>query len=306
MKSENKLLIIGGTGFIGKNVAKEAISRGFQVTIVSMGVCPPVKQLNGAEYISIDITSKEDLASKLENKSFHFVVNLGGYVNHVNYFNGGNEVFKAHFDGTKNLVNCIDKSNLKCFVQIGSSDEYGDNFAPQNESQRELPISPYSFGKVASTHFLQMLYRTEKFPAVVLRPFLVYGPGQDSNRFIPQIIQGCINDEKFPTSAGEQLRDFCYIDDIVDVILLTLASEKVHGKVMNIGSGVPVTTKDVILSIKLLVGSGDPQFGLVPYRAGESMRLYADINKVMSILEWHPKVMLKPGLIKTIKWMKGQ
>ena len=90
MKSENKLLIIGGTGFIGKNVAKEAISRGFQVTIVSMGVCPPVKQLNGAEYISIDITSKEDLASKLENKSFHFVVNLGGYVNHVNYFNGGN------------------------------------------------------------------------------------------------------------------------------------------------------------------------------------------------------------------------
>jgi nucleoside-diphosphate-sugar epimerase len=151
-----------------------------------------------------------------------------------------------------------------------------------------------------------MLYRTERFPAVVLRPFLVYGPGQDSNRFIPQIIQGCINDEKFPTSAGEQLRDFCYIDDIVDVILLTLASEKAHGKVMNIASGVPVTIKDVILSIKLLVGSGDPQFGLVPYRAGESMRLYADINKVVSTLEWHPKVRLKPGLIKTIKWMKRQ
>jgi nucleoside-diphosphate-sugar epimerase len=75
---------------------------------------------------------------------------------------------------------------------------------------------------------------------------------------------------------------------------------------MNIASGVPVTIKDVILSIKLLVGSGDPQFGLVPYRAGESMRLYADINKVVSTLEWHPKVRLKPGLIKTIKWMKRQ
>ena len=66
--------------------------------------------------------------------------------------------------------------NIKRFVQIGSSDEYGNIKAPQQEESREHPISPYSIGKLASTQFLQMLHRTEGFPAVILRPFLIYGP----------------------------------------------------------------------------------------------------------------------------------
>ena len=60
-----------------------------------------------------------------------------------------------------------------------------------------------------STHFLQMLFRTEEFPMVILRLFLTYGPGQEDRRFLPQIIKGCLSDAKFPTSEGQQLRDFC-------------------------------------------------------------------------------------------------
>jgi len=302
MSNDNNLLIVGGTGFIGRNMAKEAVNRGFQVSIVSKNDCPEFRRLKGVVYITADVVDKVKLSEVLKDKSFHYVINLGGYVNHVNYFDGGDEVFKVHFDGTKNLVSCIDKSNLKSFVQIGSSDEYGDNVAPQNESQRESPISPYSFAKVASTHFLQMLHKTEGFPAVVLRPFLVYGPGQDDNRFIPQIIQGCINDEEFPTSDGEQLRDFCYIDDIVDVILLALTDKKTYGEVINIASGVSISIKDVILLIKSLVGSGKPQFGLVLYRAGENMELYADISKAKEILGWSAQVDMTTGLDRTIKY----
>ena len=302
MSNDNNLLIVGGTGFIGRNMAKEAVNRGFQVSIVSKNDCPEFRRLKGVVYITADVVDKVKLSEVLKDKSFHYVINLGGYVNHVNYFDGGDEVFKVHFDGTKNLVSCIDKSNLKSFVQIGSSDEYGDNVAPQNESQRESPISPYSFAKVASTHFLQMLHKTEGFPAVVLRPFLVYGPGRDDNRFIPQIIQGCINDEEFPTSDGEQLRDFCYIDDIVDVILLALTDKKTYGEVINIASGVSISIKDVILLIKSLVGSGKPQFGLVLYRAGENMELYADISKAKEILGWSAQVDMTTGLDRTIKY----
>ncbi len=302
MSNDNKLLIVGGTGFIGRNMAKEAVNRGFQVSIVSKNDCPEFRRLKGVVYITADVVDKVKLSEVLKDKSFHYVINLGGYVNHVNYFDGGDEVFKVHFDGTKNLVSCIDKSNLKSFVQIGSSDEYGDNVAPQNESQRESPISPYSFAKVASTHFLQMLHKTEGFPAVVLRPFLVYGPGQDDNRFIPQIIQGCINDEEFPTSDGEQFRDFCYIDDIVDVILLALTNKKAYGEVINIASGVSISIKDVILLIKSLVGSGKPQFGLVLYRAGENMELYADISKAKEILGWSAQVDITTGLDRTIEY----
>jgi len=298
--SNDKLLIVGGTGFIGVNVAEKAVSHGFQVSILSKNNCPPSKRLKGVEYITVDITNKKDLLSELKEKTFNYVLNLGGYVDHSDYSDGGSEVFKTHFNGTVNLVNCINKANLKSFVQIGSSDEYGGNIAPQNESQREMPISPYSFSKTAVTHFLQMLYRTERFPAVILRPFLVYGAGQNDNRFIPNVVQGCINNNPFPVSAGEQLRDFCHVDDIVDVILLALTSKDIYGEVINIASGNPVSIKHVINTIVGLVGSGKPNFGQIDYRNMENMILYADISKAERMLGWSASVGLEQGLKSTI------
>ena len=122
--------------------------------------------------------------------------------------------------------------------------------------QREQPISPYSFAKTASTHFLEMLNRSESFPSCNMRLFLVYGPGQKNNRFIPQIIRGCLEDKNFPVSHGEQLRDFCYIDDIVNALLKALTSEKVLGKTYNLASGNPISIRDIISMIQSLIKRG--------------------------------------------------
>ena len=301
MKKSKKLLIVGGTGFIGINVTKEAVKRGFHVSVISKKKYLKLEQISEAKYISVDITDAKSLLFKLKGLSFDYVLNLGGYVDHSNYFNGGDEIINVHFNGTKNLVNCIDKDNLKGFIQIGSSDEYGDNTAPQNENHRELPISPYSFAKVASTHFLQMLYRTEGYPVVILRPFLVYGPEQDDNRFIPQIIKGCLSNDKFSVSHGEQLRDFCYIDDVVDAIFLSIKSDGCFGNVINIASGKAISIKEVIKIIQKIIGCGDPQFGKISSRPGENQRLYADIFMAKKLLNWNPKITLKDGLEKVIK-----
>ena len=298
--SIKKLLIVGGTGFIGKHVAKEAIDRGYQVTIISKNYCAAPDKLEGAEYILVDITNNQDLWFNLKDKHFQYVINLGGYVNHANYFEGGGEVLSDHLTGTMNLVSCVNKKNLQCFIQIGSSDEYGDTTAPQHEEQREMPISTYSFAKTAATHFLQMLFRTEKFPAAILRPFLVYGAGQECNRFIPQVIEGCIRNKKFPLSNGDQLRDFCYIEDIVEVIFLVLHRKDIHGEIINIASGIPISIREVVTLIKTLVGLGEPQFGKIPYRNSENMSLYADISKAQCILNWSPQISLINGLEKTI------
>jgi len=300
MEKSGRLLIVGGTGFIGRNVAIEAVNRRFQVSIISKNNCPKLKQVKGIEYIAVDITKKKDLLIKLKGKLFDYVLNLGGYVNHANLSNGGDEVFNVHFNGTKNLVNYIDKSNLKAFIQIGSSDEYGDGVAPQNESQRELPISPYSFAKTASTHFLQMLHRTEDFPVVILRLFLVYGPKQDGNRFIPSIIEGCLNNDKFPVSQGGQLRDFCYIDDVVSGILATLTNNNIKGEIINLASGKPVTIREVVEKIIKITGQGVAEFGKIPYRVGENMALYADNSKAKELLGWRPSVTLSQGIFKTV------
>jgi nucleoside-diphosphate-sugar epimerase len=298
--NNGKLLIVGGTGFIGVNVAEKAVNQGFQVSIISKNTCPPSKQLKSVEYIVVDITRKKDLNAELKDKNFNYVLNLVGYVDHADYSNGGSEVIKVHFNGVVNLVNCINKTNLRSFIQIGSSDEYGGNVAPQKESQREMPISPYSFAKSAVTHFLQMLYRTERYPVVILRPFLVYGVGQKVNRFIPNVVQGCINNRPFPVSSGEQLRDFCYIDDIVGVILLALINKDIYGEVINIASGRPVSIKHVINTIVDMVGSGQPNFGQIDYRNMENMMLYADASKAKKMLGWSASTRLEQGLESTI------
>lgn len=303
MLSKGKLLIVG-CGFIGSHVAKEAVERNFEVTVISLKEKSADQKINNVEYIVTDICNIKELSAVLEDKLFDYVVNLSGYISHVNFNQGGNKVFNVHFEAAKNIVASINHNNLKTFIQIGSSDEYGDNAAPQNEYQREQPISPYSLAKVCATHFFQVLNRTENFPVVILRPFLVYGEGQDEKRFIPQIIQGCLENKTFPVSEGSQLRDFCYISDIVDAIFISLNCKKAFGEVINVASGMPVNISYVVKKIRKIIGLGYPKFGEVPYRDGENMALYADISKANNILNWEPKISLNEGLRITIESFK--
>jgi len=240
------------------------------------------------------------LVKKYLDKDFDYVVNLGGYINHKLFKDGGRNLIDKHFITIQNLVEVLPRNKLKRFVQIGSSDEYGNVPAPQFEELREQPISPYSLAKTASTHFLQMLYRTENFPAVTLRLFLTYGPGQDSGRFLPQIIRGCLDDAVFPTSAGEQLRDFCYVDDIVRGIFQALMLTVATGEVFNIASGEAVSIHAMIEKICALTDSGKPQYGKIPYRPGENMSLFASVSKAKKVLQWKPLISLEEGLTKTI------
>jgi nucleoside-diphosphate-sugar epimerase len=298
--NKTKLLIAGGTGFIGLNVAKQALKEGYRVTLLSKKKSQVLKKLKNVEYINVDIRNKKKLFSKLKNKSFNYVINLSGYINHSNQFEGGTGTFNTHFDGGVNLIDCLNRKKLLSFIQIGSSDEYGSNSSPQKESQREDPISLYSCAKVNLTHLLQMMYKTQNFPVTILRLFLVYGPGQKKNRFIPYVIEGCIKKGQFPVSSGTQLKDFCYIDDVVKAILLSLKNKKCLGEVINIASGKKIYIKKVVNLIVSKIGLGNPIFGKTKLRKLENTKLYADISKAKKLLKWKPVVGLNEGLDLTI------
>ena len=97
-----------------------------------------------------------------------------------------------------------------------------------------------------------------------------------------------------------QLRDFCYIDDLVDAIFLSLEKQNINGEIINIGSGRPIKIRDLVEEIRSIIGKGNPQYGSYPYRSNENMELYADLKKSKKLLKWEPKTSLKEGLIKTI------
>jgi len=301
---KEKLLVIGGTGFIGFHIAKEGLNKGFEVYSLSKNPPNEKRYLSKVVYINIDLLNKDNLFDHLKNLEINYVVNSMGYVDHRLFNNGGDEVFQNHFLATKNLIYSLNKKNLKCFLHLGSSDEYGSNPSPQLEESRESPISPYSLAKVSTCHMLQMLYRTEKFPATILRLFLVYGPNQNNDRFLPFIIQESIKNKEYLVSPGEQMRDFCYVDDVIKAIFIALKNENIFGEVINIASGDPVKINTILNKVLKVLKKGKPIIGGINYRDNESMSLYASVQKAKNLLGWKPEISLDEGLAKTIYYFK--
>jgi nucleoside-diphosphate-sugar epimerase len=301
----DRILVIGGTGFIGRHLTQKCLN--YSSFVTSLGLTNSTEKkssIPGVEHIQTDISDRGKLKSVLNGKSYDYVFNLGGYIDHTPYFRGGHKVLESHFIGATNIINCLDRKRLKCFVQIGSSDEYGNKPAPQREDMRECSISTYSFSKTATSHFIQMLHFTERFPGVVARLFLVYGPGQDHKRFLPQIVLACLKGEAIETTEGRQIRDFCYVDDVVEGLIRSAVIPQAKGHIINIASGKPVFIRDMINKVVGIVGKGKPLLGARPYRTGENMELFADINLAKSLLSWEPCITLEDGLKRTIDYYK--
>ena len=301
MKLRTNILIVGGTGFIGYHLAKFALKKGWDVTSISTKPAKKLRYIPRVKYIFCDISKKNILKKKIK-KSFEYVVNLGGHVDHSHKI----KTLKSHYIGCKNLTDIFLKKPPKSFVQIGSSVEYGRLKAPQKENSKCKPKSVYGRAKLLSSEHLMNLFRKKNFPSTILRLYLAYGPRQDINRFLPIIINGCIKNKKFPCSAGNQLRDFVYIDDVVEAIIKSLVNKNARGQIINIGSGKPKQIKKIIEYIKKFLKGGRPQFGEIKFRKDEILKLYANISKAKNKINWKPKVTFSKGIKSTIKFYNEQ
>tara|TARA_A100001035_G_scaffold174198_1_gene138361 strand:+ start:263 stop:1183 length:921 start_codon:yes stop_codon:yes gene_type:complete len=299
---KEKILILGGSGFIGSHLLRKLKDVGFKCYSISLKKNKNNFTNNQISYYSADLADISSLEKCIGDIKFDYLINLAGYIDHSNFFNGGMDVINSHYGSLLNILKTIDLKNIKKIIQIGSSDEYGNLPSPQNEAMREEPISPYAFGKLASTNLLQMLFKTENIPIVILRLFLVYGEGQSLNRFLPQIINGCLQNKKFSTTDGKQIKDFCYVSDIVEGILMAIKSDRVNGQIINLASGQPVSIRSIIEKVIDIIGYGNPQFGRIKYRPNENLSLYADISKAKKLMSWQPKIDLDYGLKKTIDY----
>ena len=295
-----KILVIGGTGFIGFHVIKEALKRNWKVTSISLTKPNGNRRQKKVKYIILNLTNFKKLKKKI-NDNYDFVVNAAGY-NKITSFS--ETLFDSHFLGLLNLLKVLKTKKLKKFIQIGSSAEYGKATSPQRENAKCLPKTSYAMAKFACTNFLQNYYRSNNFPATILRFFLVYGPNQGKNRVLPEIITNCLKNKKFHVTKGDQYCDFCFIDDVVKGIFKTLHSKKVKGEVLNIGSVKPIKIKYIVNLICKIIGKGQPQFGKLKYKKGINMKLYPDIRKAKKIIGWKPKINFFQGIKKTIATYK--
>ena len=292
------ILIAGGTGFIGFHLAKKCLSMNWIVTCLSTNKPKKNRKLQKVNYKICDVSNYSQITKKIKSK-YDYVVNLAGYVDHTHK----SKTMKSHYIGCKNLSKYFLNSKIKKFVQIGSCIEYGKINSPQKESNfNNKTFSFYGRAKLLSTQFSQNLYKKFNFPVTILRLYLVYGPYQDANRVIPVTIINSLKNREFDCSNGLQLRDFTYIDDVINAIIKTLKNSKSSGEIINIGSGRPISIKKVIIKICKLLKSGKPIFGKINLRKDEIMKLYPNISKAKKILSWEPRIPLERGLKKTIKF----
>ncbi len=299
-----KILIIGGTGFIGYHVAHRALKKNWEVTSLSTNRPKKNRKLNKVKYLSGDISDKKNIEKNLKNLSFDYVINLGGYVNHSEK----KKTYTSHFIGCKNLIEYFEKLNIKSFVQAGSSVEYGFNKSPQNEKMTfgiNKNTSTYGKSKILSSNFGLKKFKDLNFPITIIRLYLVFGPRQEKNRFIPIIIDGCLKNKKFNCSSGQQIRDFIFIEDAVSAIFKIFNKKNARGEILNLGSGKPIKLKKIIEFIKNYLKSGKPQYGLIRLRKDEPIKLYPSIKKAKKILSWEPKVNFFKGIIRTIKYYQN-
>ncbi len=294
-----KVLVIGGTGFIGFHLIKKCLSLKMVVTSISRVKPPKLKRLSKVKYKVCNIINFKRLKKLLKN-DYDFVVNLGGNIDHYNK----NKTYNNHYIGVKNLYEVLKKKKIKKFIQIGSSSEYGKIFGAVKETNICKPKMIYGRSKLLATNFLLKKNKLERFPLTILRFFQVYGPFQSTNRLIPFVISSSLKDKSFNCSEGSQLRDFLYIDDAVESIIKSFKKQESLGKIINVGYGTPIKIKKIIIKINTLIKKGKPKFGKLNLRIDESMKIYPNLTKAKKILRWKSKTSITKGLVKTIQFYR--
>lgn len=302
------VLVTGAAGFIGSHLSKRLLEEGVEVHVLLRKGTDQFRIQGLLGDLTVwygDLRDYQAICSCIKNSRPQIIFHLAALRDVKRVPELIEPMIETNVKGTLNLLRggMEEKINLECFVNTGSSEEYGNGLAPFNEDQREMPVSPYSASKVAMTYFCQMLHKTMGFPIVTLRPFLTYGPYQDIDMFIPSLISHCIERKDFPMTEGDQTREFNYIDDVVDAYLLAACSPHAAGEVINIGNGVEYGIRDVAEKVVCMMGNPIRLLvGALRKRPGEVKHFFSSNEKAKRILGWSPKIGIAEGLGTTISW----
>lgn len=281
-----KLIIFGGCGFIGKNLSKYLKSF-YDVIVIDKYIDELFLVGNNIKFYQYDFENIDKLREIVNLEKPEYIINLISYVTSIRelglfpkMLNTNLDILLKIYEVTKEL------ENLKLVMQFGSGEEYGNIQSPFNEKQKEEPVSPYAIAKLITTNTALMLNKNYNYPICIIRPSNLFGKYQSKDKFIPYILEKLKNNQEILTTFGEQKRDFIYIDDFIYIIKELLEKNNlVKGEVINVGSGISISLKEIILYLKeKLNSSSEIKFGAIPYRENEMIDFCLDISKLENIL----------------------
>jgi nucleoside-diphosphate-sugar epimerase len=213
-------------------------------------------------------------------------------------------ILDTNIVGTLHLLDAATRANVGLFVQTGSSSEYGFKDEPMAEIDRLEPNSMYAVAKSAQTHLGQLWTQKTEMPAVTLRLFSVYGPWEEPTRLIPTLLDRARRDLPLLMVSPETVRDFVFVDDVVDALLDFDGLRPLGGKIVNLGTGIETTMCELVeTTLDLLDSRSEVRWNAYPARGWDTNRWCADPRKAFDRLGWSPRHSLRDGLAKTAAWL---
>lgn len=307
-------LITGGAGFIGSHLADALTAAGRSVRVLddlSTGLSTNLAHISPApELVHGSVTDPTVLERAADGCDTVF--HLAALASVAKSIEDPNATHAACATGTLNVLNAARKAGVRRAVYAASASAYGGASDPggQDESTPLVALSPYAAAKLAGELYCESFAHTFGLETVRLRFFNVFGPRQRADSpysGVIAIFAAMLAAGRTPTVHGDglQSRDFVYVSDVANALLLAADTPGVSGKVYNVGTGLSVTLLDLITELNAILGtSAVPVHG--PARAGDIRHSRAKIGHIQAELGYAPKVAFADGLRRTLDWSRAQ
>jgi nucleoside-diphosphate-sugar epimerase len=314
MSLTTKVLVTGGAGFIGSNLADELIRQGAKVSILdnlSTGFRENLEEIKGDfDFIEADLNDDKKLEKSLEN--VEIVFHQAALPSVPRSVENPLETHRACVDGTFNLLlKAKENGGVRRVIYAASSSAYGNQKTlPKVETMSPSPLSPYAGAKLMGEYYCQVFNHVYNLETISLRYFNVFGPRQNpSSQYsgvISRFIDALMNDAP-PTvyGDGEQSRDFTFIANVVNANIKAAAASKGIGEVINTANGERITLNQLVKVLQKITNKENVEVNYQPERQGDVKHSQADNSRAVDWLGYEKSVDLEDGLRQTIEWWKS-
>jgi len=312
------VLITGGLGFIGSTLAHRLVEYQARVLIVDSLI--PEYGGNMFNIKEIEDKVKVNIADVRDNYGMIYLVkgqdlifNLAGTLSHIDSMKDPFTDLQINCVSQLSILEACRKNNLNVKILFaGTRGQYGKAlYLPVDEKHPMHPIDVNGINNIAGEWYHILYYNAYGIKTTSLRLTNTYGPRHQMKHskqgFLNWFIRLALDNEDIPIyEPGSQKRDFNYVDDVVEAMLLAMASDKANGEVFNLGSGEPVSVKTIAEKVIKIAGKGRIKF--IPYpeekKKIEIGDYYASFDKINQTIGWKPKISIEEGLRRTIDYYK--
>lgn len=302
-----KILITGGTGFIGSNFVYKFLELGDDVHLIvrpesNFWRIKPIKSRVSLHFV--DLIDEQSINKFIGNLKPEIILHFATYGAYPGRQTDIKTTILTNVLGTINLVNACAQIGFKCFINTGSSSEYGEKDHSMAESDLLEPNNLYGITKAAATMYCQFLAKKMDLPIVTMRLFSPYGYFEESGRLMPNIVKAGLNNEKFSAPSPSPSRDFVFIEDVIDAYLKVIDNvNSIKGKIFNIAFGEQHSISEVVDAVEKVLGRKlQVAYGEIAARQYEPKIWVADVSEAKKMLRWLPRHTLDSGLRKYIAW----